>query len=124
MEQWPAQSGPGRAITTVASWRGPFAPVEHGGTRYGLRAHELRALAETPGAIAWPVEMALDIDAEDAADARRLAAGGWRLADPITVAGTPDEYRRYVQGSTAELMVAKGMYVQTASGWFSDRSAC
>jgi hypothetical protein len=29
-----------------------------------------------------------------------------------------------VQTSTAELMVAKGMYVQTNSGWFSDRSAC
>jgi hypothetical protein len=124
MEHWPVQQGPGRAITTIAAWRGPFDPVEHGGRHYGLRAHELRPLAGMAATVAWPVEMALDIDPTDAADRQRLVAGGWRLADPVAVAGTPDDYRRYVQASTAELMVAKGMYVHTASGWFSDRSAC
>jgi hypothetical protein len=124
MEQWPVQDGPGRAITTVASWRGPFDPVEHEGTRYGLRAHEFRPLAGIAERVDWPVEVALDIDPTDAADRDRLAAGGWQLADPVAVAGTPDDYRGYVQTSTAELMVAKGIYVHTASGWFSDRSAC
>lgn len=124
MEQWPVQAGPGRAITTVASWRGPFGPVEHGGARYGLRAHELRPLAGMAADVGWPVEMALDIAPEDAVDRDRLLAGGWRLADPVAVAGSPDQYRRYVQESTAELTVAKGMYVRAASGWFSDRSAC
>jgi uncharacterized cupin superfamily protein len=124
MEHWPVQHGPGRAITTVATWRGPFEPVEHCGTRYGLRAHQLRPLAALPESVAWPVEIALDIDPADAADRQRLAAGGWRIADPVAVAGTPDRYRQYVQSSTAELTVAKGMYVQTAGGWFSDRSAC
>jgi hypothetical protein len=40
------------------------------------------------------------------------------------VAATPSSYRRYVQGSSAELMVAKGMYVDSRSGWFSERSIC
>ena len=124
MEHWPVQRDAGRAITTVATWRGPFDPIEHGGTRYGLRAHELRPLAATPATIAWPVEIALDIDAADAPDRERLVAGGWQVVDPVAVAGTPESYRSYVQSSTAELTVAKGMYVQTASGWFSDRSAC
>jgi glycosyltransferase involved in cell wall biosynthesis len=74
--------------------------------------------------IGWPVEMALDIEPADVADRDRLTAGGWALTDPVAVAGTPEDYRRYVQASTAELTVAKGMYVQTESGWFSDRSAC
>jgi hypothetical protein len=124
MDHWPMQRGRGRAITTVATWRGPFAPVEHGGTRYGLRAHQLRPLAAIPESVAWPVEIALDIDPADAADQALLVAGGWRITDPVVVAATPDRYREYVQGSTAELTVAKGMYVQTAGGWFSDRSAC
>jgi glycosyltransferase involved in cell wall biosynthesis len=124
LEQWPVQAGAGRAITTVGTWRGPFDPVDYDGTRYGLRAHELRSFAGLAAQIDWPVEMALDIDPADAADADHLWAGGWRLVDPVGVAGTPDQYRRYVQTSTAELMAAKGMYVQTASGWFSDRSAC
>jgi hypothetical protein len=124
MEHWPVQRGYGRAITTVAAWRGPFDPVEHGGTRYGLRAHEMRPLASLAERVAWPVEIALDIDPADAVDRERLITGGWRVADPVAVAGTPEAYRRYVQASTAELTVAKGMYVQSASGWFSDRSAC
>jgi hypothetical protein len=124
LEHWPAQRGLGRAITTVATWRGPFDAVEHLGARYGLRVHELRRLAAIPSGTAWPVEMALDIDPADAADRAQLKASGWRLADPVAVAGTPEAYRGYVQNSTAELMVAKGMYVHTASGWFSDRSGC
>jgi hypothetical protein len=68
--------------------------------------------------------MALDIDPADASDRERLVAGGWRITDPVRAAGTPESYRQYVQASTAELMVAKGMYVHTSSGWFSDRSGC
>ena len=49
---------------------------------------------------------------------------GWRLADPREVAGDPWRYRDYIQRSSAELMVAKNLYVETRSGWFSDRSAC
>ena len=36
----------------------------------------------------------------------------------------PDSYRAFVRRSRAELCVAKGMYVRTKGGWFSDRSAC
>jgi hypothetical protein len=31
-------------------------------------------------------------------------------------------FRRYVQGSGSEFSVAQGIYVETKSGWFSDRS--
>ena len=51
-------------------------------------------------------------------------AGGWRLVDPLEAAGDPWRYRDYVQRSGAELMVAKNLYVDAVSGWFSDRSAC
>lgn len=43
---------------------------------------------------------------------------------PCRAAGNPWCYRDYIRGSAAELMIAKGMYVQTRSGWFSDRSIC
>jgi hypothetical protein len=46
------------------------------------------------------------------------------VVDPRPVAGDPWAYREYVQRSRAEFMVAKGMYVQAASGWLSDRSLC
>jgi hypothetical protein len=53
----------------------------------------------------------------------RLRAAGWRLDDPGLVS-TPASYRDYVAGSLGEFSCAKGGYVGTRSGWFSDRSAC
>src|SRR5581483_9839137 len=69
-------------------------------------------------------ELALAIDPWDAADRRLLEENGWVLADPFAAAGDPARYREYIAGSAAEVMVAKGMYVESRSGWFSDRSAC
>lgn len=124
LDQWRAQSGRPDRVTTVASWRGPFGPVERGGVRHGLRVHEFRRFLGVAGRTAWPLEIALAIDPWDAADRARLEEGGWHLADPVIVAGDPEAYRTFVQGSAAEFTVAKEMYVRTRSGWFSDRSAC
>jgi glycosyltransferase involved in cell wall biosynthesis len=40
------------------------------------------------------------------------------------VAGDPWRYADYIRGSAAEFMAAKSMYVETNSGWVSDRSIC
>lgn len=121
LEQWPAVAG-GSRFTSVGSWRGPYDPVEFDGRRFGLRAHELRKLMALPGRVEAKLELALEIDPADAADRKALERSGWRLADPAVVAADPESYRRYVQGSLAELMVAKGIYVETRGGWFSERS--
>ena len=124
LEHWPRAAGSGRAFTSVGSWRGPFAPVEYEGETYGLRAHEFRRFAELPRMVAAPFEIALDIDEADARDVELLRTGGWTLRAPREVAADPWAYRDYVQSSSAELMVAKNMYVRSRSGWFSDRSIC
>jgi hypothetical protein len=112
-------------LTTVATWRGPNGPVDFEGVSYGLRAHEQRAYRHLPERLPHVTcELALDIDTADAADARALIDGGWQLVDPRRVAGTTEDYQAYINGSDAELMVAKGMYVRSRGGWFSDRSAC
>jgi hypothetical protein len=125
LDRWPAQE-PVRAsrFTSVASWRGAYGPIDFGGRTYGLRVHELRRFAELPARAGGAWELALDIHPADAADADRLRAGGWSLVDPAAVAGTPSGYRRYLQASGAEVMVAKGMYVHSRSGWVSERSLC
>jgi hypothetical protein len=123
LERWPAVAG-GAAFTSVGSWRGPFGPVEFEGVDYGLRAHEFRRFAELPRQCEAPFEIALDIDPADDADAQRLRAGGWGLADAAAVGADLETYRAYLQGSLAEISIAKGMYVRSRGGWFSDRSAC
>jgi hypothetical protein len=123
LESWRPVRG-GEGITTVASWRGPYGPVEYGGRSYGLRVHEFRKFTELPRLTQEPFEVALDIDASDHRDIELLRRGGWRVVDPALAAGSPDHYAQYIQGSKAEVMIAKQMYVETRSGWFSDRSAC
>ena len=68
-------------------------------------------------------EIALDIHPGDERDLEQLRSHGWQLVDPREAAGTPDAFRGYVQESGAEFSVAQGIYVETSSGWFSDRTA-
>jgi hypothetical protein len=124
LQDWPAvMVAPDKQrFTTVASWRGAFAPVSHGGRQYGVKAHEFRKFAALPRLAAGDFELALDIHPGDARDLELLRDNGWQLVDPRTVAGDAAAFRRYVQGSSAEFSVAQGIYVDTNSGWFSDRT--
>jgi hypothetical protein len=131
LEHWPVArivAGSGDRATTlwtsVASWRGAYGPVEYQGKSYGLRVHEFRKFVPLPRCCDGRFELALDIDPADARDRSLLIDNGWQLIDPRRVAGGPDSYRGYVQGSAAEFLVAKNMYVQSRSGWLSDRSLC
>lgn len=122
---WPAVSPrSGGAFTSVARWRGAYGPVDFEGRRYGLRAHEFRRFATLPRATTSRFDLALDIHPDEAADLALLTRLGWRLVDPAVAARTPAAYRAWIEGSRAEFMVAKGMYVQSRSGWFSERSTC
>ena len=124
LDDWePAPNGDG-AFTSVVSWRGPFGPIEHAGRTYGLRAHEFRKYLELPQRTSERFELALDIDPADERDRTALESNGWALADPVQAAGDPWRYRDYIRRSKAEFMVAKNIYVDTHSGWFSDRSIC
>jgi len=113
-----------RAFTTIASWRGSYAPVAYHGKMYGLRAHEFRKFFSMPSVTAHSFEAALDIHPDETRDRAALQENGWNLVDPRIVSSDPWKYRQYIAGSTAEFSVAKNMYVETRSGWFSDRSIC
>ena len=123
LDDWPVVpvSEPTR-FTTVANWRGPFGPIEHDGRTYGLKVHEFRKFLDLPRRSPYTFEVALNIHPDDERDLTARRGGGWRLVDPLPAAGDPDAFRAYVQGSGAEFSVAQGVYVDTASGWFSDRT--
>lgn len=128
LDQWPAQPpalpADGGRFTSIGAWRGPYAPVEHRGRTYGLRVHEFRKFMGLPAMTGGRFEVALDIHAAETRDLALLADNGWTLADPAIVARDPWVYRDYLAGSAAEFMATKGMYVDTKSGWFSERSIC
>ncbi len=123
LDEWrPARTATPTRFTTVASWRGPFGRVTHDGVQYGLKAHEFRKFASLPLSSPQAFEIALSVDPADGGDVQALRRSGWRLVDPKAVACDPFSFRRYVQGSGAEFSVAQGVYVETQSGWFSDRT--
>lgn len=125
LEHWPASGAkPNGRFTTIASWRGPYAPIEYRGRTYGLRVHEFRKFATLPRRCAARFEIALKIHEADGKDRALLQDNGWSLVDPKAVADSPWAYQEYIRGSLAEFMVAKGLYVQSRSGWLSDRSLC
>jgi hypothetical protein len=117
LDEWPVVDGGFDRFTTVATWRCPFGRIEP----YGLKHHEWRKFWRLPGQTGLPFEAALRIDPADAADRNALEAQGWALADPETAAD-PSAFWMYVRTSGAEFSVAQGIYVETDSGWFSDRS--
>src|SRR5205814_7003248 len=122
---WPHVPATSHApFTTVASWRGPFDPVEHRDVTYGLRVHEFRAYHDLPRRSCGRFVAALDIDDADRADALLLTEGGWQLESPQGLVADLDAYRTFVQQSGAEILIAKNMYVRARCGWISDRSPC
>jgi hypothetical protein len=126
VDEW-AQAGVTSAngtFTSIGAWRGPYAPIEYEGRTYGLRVHEFRKFVELPVRTPAEFELALDIHPDETADLELLEAHRWRLVDPRQVACDPIVYREYVQASAAEFMVARGMYVTSRCGWFSERSMC
>jgi hypothetical protein len=96
--------------------------VSFEGKRYGLKAHEFRKLLDLPAMVDASFEIALDIHQADEKDRQSLENHGWRIVDPRLNAGDAASFRRYVQTSGAEFSVAKEIYVETNSGWFSDRT--
>jgi hypothetical protein len=125
LEAWQDGAGDAQAaFSSVGAWRGPYAPVEFDGVTYGLRVHEFRRFVELPQLTGRRFELAFAIDSKEERDLELLHEHGWQLVDPDAVACDPDTYRSYLHRSAAELMVARGMYVQTRSGWFSERSSC
>lgn len=111
------------AFTTVANWRS-YGSIDYDGRFLGQKAHSFRELATLPALTATPFLLALTVHPDERPDVEMLRTNGWDVQDAGRLAATPDAYQRFVQGSRAELGVAKSGYVVQPTGWFSDRSAC
>jgi hypothetical protein len=139
LSEWPvSRGGDSTRFTTVAAL---FASARgwpsDGRLGSASKAAELLKIVELPLRLPYTFEIAVRTrDSRVSVAARggveveeervhldRLQQCGWRVLDPYEVAADPFAYRSYIQGSGAELSVAKGIFVTTGSGWFSDRTA-
>ena len=124
LEYWPVSSRIVHdAFTSIANWRG-YGSIEHRGIFYGQKAHSLREIVQLPLLTSEQVLLALRIHPDERKDLAALRTNKWHLSNPEAVAGTPAAYQQFVQGSKAEIGIAKSGYVAARTGWFSDRSIC
>ena len=124
LSEWPVSTTITHdALTTVGNWRG-YGSVDHGGVFYGQKAHALRDFFPLPRRTTEKFVLAMAIHPDETKDLAALAENGWTLRDPARVAGSPEAYQAFIQGSKAEFGIAKSGYVRSRCGWFSDRSVC
>ena len=105
-------------FTTVIRWRG-FRDAEYQGVNYGQRDREFPHYIDLPHHTRQPLRVAAL-----GADLESLAAHGWDAVSGEVESLTPQQYRHFIQGSRAEFGVAKHLYVEMRTRWFSDRSVC
>jgi hypothetical protein len=87
---------------------------------------------ELPQRIVQPLELALclradeqlNLDTDEAEDAKALTDHGWRVRHAHEIATTPGDYRRYIQRSLGEFSCAKPAYTRLQNAWMSDRTVC
>jgi hypothetical protein len=121
LDYWPvAEESEGAAthFTTVIRWRG-FRDAEYNGVNYGQRDREFPHYIDLPRLTRQPFRVAAL-----GADLESLAEHGWDAVSGEVESMTPRQYQRFIQGSRAEFGVAKHLYVEMRTRWFSDRSVC
>lgn len=124
LDLWPREDAIAHdALTTVGNWRS-YGSVSYDGVTYGQKAHSLRRVLELPRLSGERFLLALSVHPDEKSDLEAMREHEWELVDPARVAATPELYRRFVTGSRAEFALTKSGYVDSACGWFSDRSAC
>lgn len=109
----------GAPFTTVMSWQAHDA-IEFEDKVYGQKDVEFHKFVDLPNLVSDPLEIAVagqDVPRDS------LHKAGWHLRDAHQASLTLDAFYEYVQRSKGEFSVCKNVFVETVSGWFSDRSA-
>ncbi len=124
LASWPVQSAPADRWTTVTQWWSREYAFLDGETYDCNKRTSFVDVLALPERVPVTLELAANVHPGETEDRAALARHGWRLVDPAVVAGTPADFRRYVQRSRGEFSCAKPAYVKARPGWISDRTVC
>jgi hypothetical protein len=120
MDRWPVRLAPaGARFTTVMSWKTDVSLPMLDGVRYRGKDAEFLRFIDLPRRTRVPLEVAVAGDAPR----ERLLACGWHVVSAGERSATMASYRDYLGEAKGEWSVAKNVYVELRSGWFSGRSA-
>jgi glycosyltransferase involved in cell wall biosynthesis len=126
LERWPYVYAPhAEAFTTVSSWDGPDWIMDGEGLCENTKRLAFLQFAALPQLTPQVLELALFLStAQDMEDRQLMESYGWRIRHSRDVAGTPEMYQAYIQGSRGEFSCAKPYYMKFQNAWISDRTLC
>lgn len=113
-----AMADPAAPFTTVMNWQ-THEHIHFAGKTYGQKSMEFEKFLDLPRRVTRPMEIAVG----GKAPKKRLENAGWHVRDAHSVTMSFDSFQDYIASSAAEFTVCKNVFVETNSGWFSDRSA-
>jgi hypothetical protein len=106
-------------LTTVMNWAA-WQDAIYEGVAYGHKSRAFERFMDLPQQTTHSFVLA----AGGPAPKERLRAHGWQLVNPLDKTGTIKSYQIFISESFADFGIAKHAYVESRSGWFSDRSTC
>jgi hypothetical protein len=104
--------------TTIMQWDS-YKKVEFGGREFGMKSKSFGDFLDLPTQTKETFEIGVG---SESAPRELLQEKGWKVLNPLIPTRTIWTYQDFIQTSKAEFSVAKDGYVQSRSGWFSERS--
>ena len=125
LDSWPvAASDPGSAFTTVTHWYSDEWVVDGKNAYLNNKRSSFLEYLELPVRVSPPIEIAACFGEGEEEDRNLMQINGWRIRDSGDVAGSPEAFQRYIQGSRAEFSCAKPSCMRLQNAWVSDRTLC
>lgn len=121
----PVEAAEGAPWTTVSHW-GSYDDWAMDGDAVYLNDKKVgfEPFLDLPRRTEQPLELALRLGEDQDEERLDLERRGWRVRSSLEAASSPEDYRRYIQGSLGEFSCAKPSCVRLRNAWVSDRTLC
>ncbi|MHC5009031.1 MAG: glycosyltransferase [Planctomycetota bacterium] len=110
---------PDAPFTTIMNWQS-HDRLEFQGAIYGQKDVEFDKFLSLPERAAAPMQVAV---AGKKVPVERLERSGWQVTGAHATTISFESFVSYIGASRGEFSVCKNVFVDTNTGWFSDRSA-
>lgn len=124
LDWWPVHvAAEGAPFTTVSHWYSGGWVKDADELYCNYKREGFLPFLDLPQRVRQPLELALCLG-DDEKERAALEQRGWRVREAWEVAGSPEDYQRYIQGSRGEFSCVKPSCVRLQNAWISDRTLC
>lgn len=111
-------------FTTVSAWSTEDWYLDGDRWHSNQKRDGFAPYLDLPRRTRVPLELALNLAADEDEERVALESRGWRVVHAFDVASTPWDYQSYIQSSRGEFSCPKPSSVRFQRTWLSDRTLC